>query len=136
MEHMGKERLHKVPARDPVTGGELYISEVASEESGITIRGKFEIPRYARLEPEQQKFLETFLRCRGMINSVERELGISYPTVRARLDNLLEALDLTPSKEEPPKREKVADKKRKLLDQLESGEITAEEAKEQLGVLN
>ena len=133
---MGKEKYHKVPAHDPVTGGDLYISEVASEESGITIRGKFEIPRYARLEPEQQNFLETFLRCRGMLNSVERELGISYPTVRARLDNLLDALELHPPTEEPVKRDKSADKKRKLLDQLESGEITAEEAKERLGVLN
>ena len=132
---MGKDKYHKVPAQDPVTGGELYISEVASEESGITIRGKFEIPRYARLEPDQQKFLETFLRCRGMLNSVERELGISYPTVRARLDNLLDALDLTPPKEEPLKRSKSAEEKRKVLVELESGEITADQAKERLGVL-
>ena len=136
---MGNDKYHKVPAQDPVTGGELYISEVAGEESGITIRGRFEIPRYARLEPEQQKFLETFLRCRGMLNSVERELGISYPTVRARLDSLLEALDLTPSKEEREepsvKRDKATDKKRKVLDELEKGEITADEAKERLGVL-
>ncbi len=132
---MGKDKYHKVPAQDPVTGGELYISEVASEESGITIRGKFEIPRYARLEPEQQKFLETFLRCRGMLNSVERELGISYPTVRARLDSLLDALDLTPQKEEPVKRDKSTEKRRKVLEELEKGEITADEAKERLGVL-
>lgn len=131
---MGKDKFHKIPARDPVSGGELYISELAGEDSGITIRGKFEIPRYAMLDEEHQKFLETFLRCRGMLNSVERELGISYPTVRARLDGLLEALDLTPTKEET-KKDKSADKKRKILEQLERGEITAEQAKEKLGVL-
>lgn len=130
---MGKENLNPLLHRDPVSGGDLYVSELASEESGVTIRGRFEIPRYAKLDAEQARFLETFLRCRGMLNSVERELGISYPTVRARLDALLEALDLTPVKDESPKREKISDSnKKKILDQLEKGEITAEEAKERL----
>jgi len=132
---MSKEKYHPIPARDPVSGGELFISELANEDSGITIRGRFEVPRYARLDSEQQRFLETFLRCRGMLNSVERELKLSYPTVRARLDTLLEALDLTPTKEEIGKKDKSAEKKRKVLDQLEKGEITAEEAKVKLGVL-
>ena len=132
---MGKEKVHPIPARDPVSGGELYISELAGDDSGITIRGRFEIPKYARLDAEQAKFLETFLRCRGMLNSVEKELNLSYPTVRARLDSLLDALDLTPTKENGNgKRDKAAEKKRKVLDQLEKGEITAEEAKEKLGV--
>lgn len=133
---MGNEKFHRPPARDPVTGGELYISELANDESGITIRGKFAVPRYAQLDPEQQRFLETFLRCRGMLNSVERELGMSYPTVRARLDNLLDALGLSSAKEEVPKRDKGGDKKRRILEQLERGEITADEAKAKLGVLN
>lgn len=130
---MAPPKLHPIPSRDPVSGGELYISELANDESGVTLRGKFEIPRYARLDPEQAKFLETFLRCRGMLNSVERELGISYPTVRARLDSLLDALNLPAIKEEPgAKREKSSDRKKRILDELEKGEITAEEAKAQL----
>jgi hypothetical protein len=128
---MATEKLHKLPHEDPVTGGELYISELAGEDSGVSIRGRFEIPRYARLDGEQTKFLETFLRCRGMLNSVERELGISYPTVRSRLDSLLDALDLKPVKEDA-RTTKLADKKRKILDMLERGEITAEEAKARL----
>jgi len=132
---MSKEKFHPIPARDPVSGGDLYISELANEESGITIRGRFEVPRYSRLDSEQLKFLETFLRCRGMLNSVEREMKMSYPTVRARLDSLLETLDLTPTKEEVQKKDKTAEKKRKVLDQLEKGEITADEAKVKLGVL-
>lgn len=131
---MGDKKFHRMPACDPVTGGELFVSELTSEESGITIRGRFEIPRYAKLDAEQQRFLETFLRCRGMLNSVERELGLSYPTVRTRLDSVLDALGYTPTKEEAPKRERNPDRKRKILDQLESGEITADEAKEKLGV--
>jgi hypothetical protein len=131
---MGHEKYHKLPARDPVTGGGLFVSEVTGEESGITIRGRFEVPRYAQLEPDQQKFLETFLRCRGMLNSVERELGLSYPTVRARLDSLLESLDLKPSKEEAVKKDRSSEKQRRILEQLERGEITADEAKQKLGV--
>ena len=129
---MEKRKLHPIPPKDPVSGGELYISELSSEESGITLRGKFEIPKYAQLDPEQARFLETFLRCRGMLNSVERELGISYPTVRSRLDALLDALDLPPIKDESgTRKEKIADR-RKILDQLEKGEITPEEAKAKL----
>lgn len=128
---MANDKLHKLPHQDPVTGGELYISELASDDSGVSIRGRFEIPRYARLDGEQTKFLETFLRCRGMLNSMERELGISYPTVRSRLDSLLDALDLKPIKEDA-KQGKLNDKKKKILDLLEKGEITAEEAKARL----
>src|SRR4051794_33074547 len=113
---MSKEKLKKLLTRDPVNGGDLYVSELASDESGIAIRGKFEIPRYARLDDEQSRFLETFLRCRGMLNSMERELGISYPTVRARLDALLAALELAPIKEEAPKKDKSAEKKKLILE--------------------
>ncbi|HTQ10499.1 MAG TPA: DUF2089 family protein [Fimbriimonadaceae bacterium] len=131
---MSKEKLKKLLTRDPVGGGDLFVSELTSEESGITIRGRFEVPRYARLDEEQSRFLETFLRCRGMLNSVERELGISYPTVRSRLDALLAALDLAPIKEgkDESKKDKSAEKKKEILEQLEKGEITAEEAKAKL----
>lgn len=123
-------RFLKIPPRDPVSGGELYISELASEESGVTIRGRFEVPRYAKLDAEQARFLETFLRCRGMLSSMEREMNMSYPTLRSRLDSLLGALGLEPLKE--TSREKIAERKAKILDQLEKGEITAEEAKTKL----
>lgn len=127
--------MHRIPHKDPVSGGELYISELTSEETGITIRGNFEIPRYAKLDSEQLDFLEVFLRCRGMLNGVERELGISYPTARARLDTLLGALNLSPI-EARERTDKNADKRKKILEQLEKGEITADEAKKKLGVLN
>ncbi len=129
---MGEKKLKKLLVSDPVSGGELHVSELASDESGILIRGRFEIPRWSRLSEEQEQFLETFLRCRGMINSVERELGISYPTVKSRLESLLSALDLTPVKEEAAKKDKSAEKKAKILEQLEKGEISPAEAKEKL----
>jgi hypothetical protein len=127
---MSKEKLKKLLVRDPVGGGDLHVTELASEDGGIIIRGRFEIPRYARLDEEQSRFLETFLRCRGMLNSVERELGMSYPTVRARLDTLLAALDLKPVKDEAPKKDRA--EKQRIIEQLERGEISASEAKEKL----
>ena len=133
---MAKEKLYQLPARDPVTGGELYISEVSNDESGISIRGRFEVPVYARLDHDQQRFLETFLRCRGMLNSVEKEMNLSYPTVRARLDSLLEALGMKSVEVRDERREKVSERKRQqILEELENGEISAEQAKEKLGVL-
>lgn len=129
---MSTRKLNVLPSVDPISGGELYISELTCDDSGVSIRGSFEIPRYARLDAEQAKFLETFLRCRGVINAMERELGISYPTVKARLDGLLQALDLTPVKEDAPRKDKSAETKRTILDQLERGEITADEAKARL----
>ena len=128
---MGTEKLMPLPVKDPFSGGDLHVTELAGDH-GITIRGHFEITRFAKLDAEQNRFLETFLRCRGVINAMEAELGISYPTVRARLDSLLQALDLTPVKEQAPKKEKVAETKRRILDQLEKGEITAQEAKAKL----
>lgn len=167
---------HPVPARDPVSGGPLVITELEGLDTGITIRGRFEMPRFAQLSGDQARFLETFLRCRGMLNSVEKELGISYPTARGRLDAVLKALDLTPRADdlptppappEPPApsaapappgqmrsspaepldeaavpkveelfnaQEGAAPKRSRLeiLDAIERGEITAEEAKKEL----
>ena len=134
MNVMTPDSLHPIPTRDPVSGKGLIVSELSCPESGVTIRGKFAIPRYATLEPDQANFLETFLRCRGILSSVERELGISYPTVRARLDALLVVLDLAPVKEQggrPPER-KLNPRRQAVLDQLDRGEISAAEAKERI----
>ena len=128
---MGEKKLNKLLVKDPISGGPLYVTELQGEDAEVTIRGKFAIPRWSHLSEDQEVFLETFLRCRGMINSVERELGISYPTVKSRLESLLAALDLNPVKEDA-KKEKSAEKKAKILEQLEKGEITAEQAKSKL----
>ncbi|HRJ27513.1 MAG TPA: DUF2089 domain-containing protein [Fimbriimonadaceae bacterium] len=128
---MSEEKYLRIPSKDPVDGADLFVSELTGEHSGISIRGRFAIPRYAKLDDEQAHFLETFLRCRGMLNSVEKELGLSYPTVRSRLDSLLDALGLEPVKERGSdgRKERALEKKRKVLDLLEQGEISAEEAK-------
>jgi hypothetical protein len=128
---MAKEELHTIPSRDPITGQHLVVTELSSEDGSVTIKGRFRLPDFARLERNHQEFLEVFLRSRGVISTVEKELGLSYPTVRARLDSLLDALELRPLKAEKRKPED-ADLKRSILDQLEEGTISAEEAKAKL----
>ena len=76
----------------PFCHGPTEVTELSCPHCAVQIRGHFSVDRYGSLAPEQQQFLETFLRCRGVIRDVEAALGISYPTVRARLDGLLTAL--------------------------------------------
>jgi len=82
--------------------------------------------RLARLDAQQLEFVETFLRCRGVIKNVEDMLGISYPTVKARLGNVLDALGFA-LEEEPPAAERRA-RRREILADLAAGRITTEEA--------
>ena len=129
---MGKNKNLELPWRDPISGSEFIVTELSCEDSGVVLRGRFEIPEFAKLSEENRKFLETFLRCRGVITLMERELGVSYPTVKSRLEALLSALDLSPVKEDKAKKDNDAERKVKILEQLERGEITAEEAKAQI----
>src|SRR5262249_46641286 len=129
---MEMKDLHDIPTNCPVTGGPLFVSEVTSMQGDVTIRGRFKLPATSRLSKEQQDFLEGFLRARGVISTVEKELNLSYPTVRARLDALLDAMGLFPYKESTRAKITTADDRRRILDELERGEITAEEAKAKL----
>lgn len=129
---MDERDLHDIPTSCPVTGGPLFVSELTSMESGITIHGKFKLPETSRLSKDQRDFLEVFLRSRGVISTVEKELNLSYPTVRARLDSLLDAMGLIPYKESTRSKPKTAEDRRRILDELEQGTISAEEAKARL----
>ena len=122
----------EIPAKCPISGGELYVSELTCEESGVTIRGNFRIPEQAALDEDKQAFLKVFLRARGVISTVEKEMGISYPTVRARLDGLLSELNLAPIKEDLAKRKRVDEKKQQILKDLEDGKLSPEQAKKKL----
>lgn len=123
--------MHRQPNKCPVCDGNFHISELTCDSCGSVLRGTFGTSHFNRLDKDQANFLEVFLRCRGVLNAVERELGISYPTVRSRLDAVLEALNLTPAAQpEHPseKREERAKGRQDILDRLERGELTAEEA--------
>ena len=78
----------------PVCEGELLISRLHCRSCGTALEGEFGVGRFGRLTKEQLALLESFLRSRGNLKEMERELGISYPTVRSRVDALVRALGL------------------------------------------
>lgn len=88
--------------------------------SSIAIEGEFELPPLARLSAEDQVFVMAFVRCDGSIKEMERVFGISYPTVKNRLAQLAEQFEFVEISSLPSRDE--------ILNQLERGEITAEEA--------
>jgi len=129
----------------PVCQGELTITRLHCRSCGTALEGEFGVGRFGRLEREQLSFLESFLRSRGNLKEMERELGISYPTVRSRLEALLRALGLSdgegaeeaPAGEEAPAAapsasDETAAQRRTILEQLKNRELTAEEAADRL----
>src|ERR687897_3270108 len=85
----------------PVCEGELLISRLHCRSCGTALEGEFGVGRFGRLSKEQLALLESFLRARGNLKEMERELGISYPTVRGRVDALVRALGLADGSEAP-----------------------------------
>jgi len=113
-----KEALGKCP----VCKKNLEVTRLHCDHCGIKIEGSFSLCRYCRLTREQKQFIETFIKCRGNIKEVEKDLGISYPTVRSRLDDVISALGY------PVKDSKSEETKKKILDMLDNGEISHQEA--------
>lgn len=87
---------HDVISTCPVCSGELAVTRLRCGSCGTTLEGEFSVGRFARLTRDQTALLESFLRSRGNLRDIERELGISYPTVRARVEALVRALGFGP----------------------------------------
>lgn len=118
----------------PSCQNDLLVAELACPSCEIEIKGQFALPQILKLAPAQLDFVEVFLKNRGVIRDVERELGISYPTVRARLDEVVAALgyQVRPSAaDESPSDDGTADRRR-ILEDLRAGKITPEQAREAL----
>lgn len=92
---------HDAIATCPICSGELAVTRLHCRSCGTTLEGDFNVGRFARLSREQFALLEGFLRSRGNLKEMERELGVSYPTVRARVDALLRALGLGEDDDSP-----------------------------------
>jgi hypothetical protein len=130
----------------PVCEGELAITRLHCRTCGTSLEGEFGVGRFGRLSREQLTLLESFLRSRGNLKDLERELGISYPTVRGRIEALLRALGLADGDEAVPEEPAEADapnptsdddagERRAILDRLARREISAEDAAEALRAL-
>ncbi len=87
---------HDVIATCPVCSAELAVTRLHCRTCGTTLEGDFTVGRFGRLGREQLAILESFLRSRGNLRDMERELGLSYPTVRSRVEALVRALGFGP----------------------------------------
>jgi len=109
----------------PVCDGELTVTRLRCETCDTVIEGRFANGAFAGLTPEQLDFIETFVRCEGKITRMQDEMALSYPTIRSRLQEVIRALGYEPGKETG----EVSDEKRaSVLEGIDSGKITAEEA--------
>lgn len=123
--------MYPLPGQCPVCGHELEITRLHCLNCDTSIEGHFSLlGRLARLSAEQLQFVETFLRCEGTLKRVEKELGISYPTVRARLREVIRTMGFeVPSDEEAEAAYVLSEEERaEILDRLYRGELTSEEA--------
>lgn len=111
----------------PVCGEALDVARLSCPRCETSIEGRFETCKFCQLTNEQKDFVEIFIRSRGNIKEVERELGISYPTVRGRLDAVIQALGY-PVERDREDESQTATKRKNVLDSLARGEIPAEEA--------
>jgi len=84
--------MYPISTECPICHNDLLITRLMCPNCGTTIEGHFTLEPFFHLTPEQLGFVETFLRCAGKINCVGRELGLSYPTVRSRLEEIIRAL--------------------------------------------
>ncbi len=116
--------MYLAPSHCPVCQEELRVARMVCPQCGTAIEGQFALSRLAALTPEQADFVELFLRCEGKLNRVQEELGLSYPTVRSRLEEVIRALGYEVREE----REEAAERRLEVLQQLARREITAEEA--------
>jgi hypothetical protein len=133
LDQMKAERMngmkYKAPGVCPVCGEQLLVTRLSCNHCQTRLEGEFDFCKFSRLPTEQREFVEVFIKCRGNIKDVEKELGISYPTVRNRLDGVIEALGYRVEKAEDTG-EKVF--RQEVLQALENGEITAAEATRRL----
>lgn len=102
---------------------EFTVTGVRLKSGGITIEGDFELPPLAGLRYEDQVFVGEFVRCHGSIKHMEKAFGVSYPTIKNRLNRIASQLQLVQIDVEP-----TPEPSTDVLDLLERGEITAEEA--------
>jgi len=116
--------MYPVPTECPVCRDDLLVARLVCRNCGTVLEGRFTMGRLSQLTPEQLHFVEVFIRCEGKINRVQEELGLSYPTVRSRLEDVIRALGYEVGGE----REAADERRQEILERLARKEITSEEA--------
>ena len=108
-------------------GKRIVIERVRLVDKDIAIEGSFELPQLARLSADDQIFITAFVRSHGSIKEMERIFGVSYPTIKSRLTRIADSLEFVETNPTPSKSE--------ILERLQQGEITAEDAIREMGAL-
>src|ERR1700759_3259979 len=105
---------------DLTRGQEIVVERVRLVDSGIAVEGQFEPPQLAQLSVEDQVFVAAFVRSHGSIKEMERTFGVSYPTIKSRLNRIAEHLDFVDTDPAPTGAG--------VIDRLQRGEISVQEA--------
>ena len=122
--------MHPLPSECPVCHSELTVTRLHCRECDTSIEGRFISGPFAMLNQDQIEFVETFVKNEGKINRMEDDLSLSYPTIRNRLHEIIRALGYEPGKEAALP---LSDEsRRKILEDLNQGTISSEEAMEML----
>ena len=101
-------------------GKRMVVERVRLLDKDLAIEGSFELPQLARLSADDQIFITAFVRSHGSIKEMERIFGVSYPTIKSRLTRIADSLQFVETNPTPSKAE--------ILERLQQGEITAEDA--------
>ena len=118
--------MNNAITRCPVCQNELMITRLHCDTCDTTLEGRFVNGPFAHLGREQLEFVMTFIRCEGKLSRMEVELGLSYPTIRNRLHDIIRALGYEPGKDESV--EVTEDRRRQILEDLDTGKISADAA--------
>jgi len=108
-------------------GQPIVVERVRLAEKDIAIEGEFELPQLAQLSVEDQVFVTAFVRCHGSIKEMEQIFGVSYPTIKSRLNRIAGGLEFVETNPAPSRAE--------ILDRLKRGEISAQDAVRELEAL-
>lgn len=114
----------EIPGKCPICGGNIVVTKISCRECRTTLEGRFQLCKFCKLTSEQKYFIDTFIKCGGNIKEVEKDLGVSYPTVKNRLENVAIALGHKGLGSEP---EEDIDRK-EVLEKVNSKQISVEEA--------
>lgn len=120
--------VRPMPHRCPSCGEYLALRRLECPACALSIESSFELPAILKLSQAQLDFVEVFIKNRGVIRDVERELGVSYPTVRAKLDEVVVALGFKSREMADEKQQEQTDPRRAVLDDLREGRISPEDA--------
>jgi hypothetical protein len=115
----------------PVCGEMMHIARLECDNCGTAMEGHFLLNSLSRLSVDHLDFLESFIRNRGVIKDIEVDLGISYPTVKSRLEEVIKSLGYSTA-EDRLRPSQVREERRTILEQLRTKAISSEEAARKL----